>query len=117
MQNFVFLILGATLLHCSFSALAYLFVDAEVPRASQEELLNNLEEGVIVVEKDCSSVCFVNQAAKNFMTNPDFDASKVSNEDRGTEDRLFDWDKKMFAHVDKDIFSANQNADATQVAQ
>ena len=51
------------------------------------------------------------------MTQPDFEASKISNEDGGAEDRLFDWDKKMFAVVRKDIFSANYNVDAAQVAQ
>ena len=64
-------------MHCLFSSLGYLFVDAEVPRAAQEQLLNNLEEGVIVVEKDCSSVCFLNLAAKNFMCNPNFDADSL----------------------------------------
>ena len=106
---------SANLLHCVYSYMAYLFVDAEDPSVSNEKLLNNLEEGVFIVEKDCSSVCFLNHAANNFMCNPDFDISKVS--DDGAEDEmLFDWDKQMFAEVEKSIFTGEFNADTSKVA-
>ena len=109
--NMLFMVAGATLMHCQYSAMGYLFVDAEDPRASQEQLLNNLEEGVFIVEKDCSGICFLNSAARNFMCNPDFDLSKVS-DDGAADDILFDWDKQMFAEVKKHIFHQAPNVDA-----
>ena len=45
------------------------------------------------------------------MCNPEFDVSKISG-DGAADDLLFDWDKKMFAEVKRDIFHAAPNVDA-----
>ena len=108
-----------TYIHCLYSFLGYLFVDAETPRQANEQLLNNLGEGVFILEKDCSSVAFLNSAAKNFMCNPDFDVSKAEDDESGTaidSNQLFDWDKEMFAEMDSEIFLPGQNVDTASTA-
>ena len=48
---------------------------AESARFANEELLNNLEEGVLIVEEDCSGVLFMNTAAQRLISNPNFEKS------------------------------------------
>ena len=78
--------------------MGYLFVDAEDLSDSQTQLLNNLEEGVFIIEKDYSGIYFLNSAAKSLMANPELDMSKI-NTSGAKDDVQFDWDKKMFAEV------------------
>ena len=44
----------------------YIYVQAELPRISNEKLLNNLKEGVFIIEDESSLVLFQNRAAKRF---------------------------------------------------
>lgn len=43
--------------------IGFLFVELDVLRSGNDSLLNSLEEGVIIVEENCSEVCFLNSAA------------------------------------------------------
>lgn len=52
--------------------LGYLYVEAEIMRKGNEVILNNLKEGVIIIEEETNQVTFVNEkAAKVFMVQPD----------------------------------------------
>lgn len=84
---------------------------------ANEQLLNNLEEGVIIVEKDCSSVLFLNTAAKSLASRPNFELSKASDLDDTPENYLFNWDKEMFAEMSKEIFTQDYNVDPTIAIQ
>ena len=108
------LIAIATATHCMFSYIYMLQARVDANNISNETLLNNLEEGIFIVEKDCSSICFLNTAAKNFISNPAFDVSKTSKveEVSSQQDASFDLSKKIFAFMDKGIFSRAHNVDA-----
>lgn len=52
--------------------LGYLYVEAEIMRKGNEVILNNLKEGVIIIEEETNQVTFFNEkAAKVFMVQPD----------------------------------------------
>ena len=117
MSSALFLLFSCTSVHCLYSFMGSLYVGSEVPRIANEQLLDNLKEGVFIVEKDCSGICFLNSAAKNFMSNPNFDVSKASDLEDTADDKLFDWDKKMFAKMDTNILSGkNKNIDTVNIA-
>lgn len=62
-MDLLLMIAITTFIYCFVSEYLRLQAKVEAPRISNEKLLNNLEEGVFIVEKDCSSICFLNTAA------------------------------------------------------
>ena len=46
-----------------FNKIGFIVIEKDVLLAGNEQLLNSLEEGVIIVEENCSEVCFLNSAA------------------------------------------------------
>ena len=53
-------------MHIVINIVGLLFVKAEILRAGDEQLLNDLKEGVIIMDEDSGLVLFVNKAAKKF---------------------------------------------------
>lgn len=93
-------------------------MQSETTRFANEQLLNNLEEGVLIVEKDCSSTLFLNTAAKRLISHANLDMSIVDDPDESSSNNLhFDWDKDMFAEVSKDTFTQGYNVDHTSAMQ
>ena len=69
-------------------------------RAGNEQLLNNLEEGVIIIDEDqsdVSDVLFLNKAAQNINSN----SFSTSNETK------FDIKNKIYANINSESFSNN----------
>ena len=53
--------------HLVISAAGFLYVEAEILRKGNEELLDSLDEGLIIVEKEkIEDVIFLNKSAKKF---------------------------------------------------
>ena len=50
-------------MHAIINLIGLLFVDAEILRAGDEQLLNDLKEGVIIMDEETGLVLFVNKAA------------------------------------------------------
>ena len=50
------------------SWLASIYVKSELPRIGNETLLNDLKEGVFIIEEETSLVLFQNTKAKRFDT-------------------------------------------------
>ena len=50
-----------------FGWLGMLFVQAELPRISHENLLHNFKEGVFIVDEDTSHLQFTNRAASKII--------------------------------------------------
>lgn len=48
--------------HIALTKFGFLFVDAEVLRSGNEQLLNNLEEGVIILDETSNKILFYNAA-------------------------------------------------------
>ena len=45
-----------------------IFVAAELPRLGNDQLLNGLKEGVLIIEEDSNEIKFMNKSAKRLMT-------------------------------------------------
>ena len=56
--------LSQLMMHVIITAAGMLFVDAEVLRLGNDALLNDLDEGVIIVDEATNEVTFLNRAAK-----------------------------------------------------
>lgn len=63
----IFTALAITLMHILFNKMGLLFVDSEILRTGNDQLLNELEEGVIILNEDSKKVLFVNQAATKLL--------------------------------------------------
>ena len=59
----IFTALVITLMHILFNKMGLLFVDAEILRTGNDQLLNDLQEGVIILNEESKTILFVNQAA------------------------------------------------------
>ena len=110
------MIVFCIMVHAVMNKLAFVFIEVEVIREGNDELLNSLEEGVIIVEDDCSEVCFLNSAAQHLMTSPNFDVSKASEAETQT-DQLFAWDKKILAKIPEGFFTDSYNIDTSTKLQ
>lgn len=86
-------------------------VEKEILQEGNNLLLDNLEEGVIIVEENCKDVYFTNKSARNLMSSKKT-ASVVESAD--AEDvQLFSWDTNMLAPIPRDFFTDNFNVDTT----
>ena len=68
-----------------------------------EELLNNLEEGVIIQHQDTNEIVFLNTAAQKFKQCEDLSNYNISLLGEQKLDML-DMDLQMFAHIDTELF-------------
>ena len=59
----IFTALVITLMHILFNKMGLLFVDTEILRTGNDQLLNDLQEGVIILNEESKKILFVNQAA------------------------------------------------------
>ena len=53
--------------HVCITKVGMIFVEAEILRTGNEQLLNNLEEGVVIQDPDIREIVFINTAAKNIL--------------------------------------------------
>ena len=91
-----------------FSWVGNYFVEAELPRLGNDQLLNNLKEGIVIIEEDSSIIKFMNETAKKLMTefSDNFSISVLD------ENNVFEKQQEMFAFVDMaDIFDCETNYD------
>ena len=56
----IFTALVITLMHILFNKMGLLFVKSEILRRGNDQLLNDLQEGVIILKEDTKKVLFVN---------------------------------------------------------
>lgn len=52
-----------TMVHSVISIVGMLYVETDILRTGNEQLLNDLKEGVIIMDKETSMVMFANNAA------------------------------------------------------
>ena len=65
--SFVWILVTLSICHITISAAGFLFVEAEILRKGDEELLDSLDVGLIIVDKDDNNeVIFLNESAKKF---------------------------------------------------
>ena len=93
-------------IHMVVTKWGMIFVDAEVLRTGNEQLLNNLEEGVIIQEEEGQNILFQNTAAKMLnsrkQTEDDFEISLLS--ESLTNEKLLDREYPILAHIPTSLF-------------
>ena len=95
-----------------FSWLGFIFLDAEILRGGNEQLLNNLDESVVILEENSQVVLFVNDAAKNISKKQDKQNISIELfESLGDKMAAFDSTTKLFAHIEPTIFK-DQHVDS-----
>ena len=97
--------LTQTIIHIIINAAGMLFVEAELLRVGNETLLNDLDEGVIIIDEGTGKVSFLNSAAEMFNIKLDENFSMQSFDD---EEKI-DLDKKLFAFMDKEYLKGSND--------
>ena len=86
---------GITASYQVMSWVGLIYVQAEMMRKGNDKLLNNLKEGVIIVDEENKSVLFNNVASARHNSNLDESFGGTLGQDNGTVDQ----DKPIFAPV------------------
>ena len=58
------LVLVYLIIHCTYTQLGFRILGSEIERDGNEQVLNNLEEGVIILEERSKEILFLNNSAK-----------------------------------------------------
>ena len=66
--NWIHVLLTTAFIHIFLSLFGYTFVSSEASRVANEKLLNNLDQGVFIMDQNDGSVLFLNRAAKTLNT-------------------------------------------------
>ena len=64
-------------MHCFFSMSSLLYAEADMLRKGNERLLNDFEEGVVILEEGTGNVSFSNRSAKALTDQPMFFDNEV----------------------------------------
>lgn len=82
------------------------YMNSEVSKVGNEALLDNLKEGVVIMDQDNGTVMFLNEAAKRFNIRTDTppDISQTKNAD--IESQFFELQHEKFAYIDKNLLKA-----------
>lgn len=104
------LTLGYFIIQAIFTQLGFNFLGAEIERNSNNQLLDDLQEGVIILDQHSRDVLFSNQAAKTCLSmkplaseGPDDPHMREPSTGRTTAAKLFALDLEVFAELDSGI--------------
>lgn len=64
----LYLVVILTGMHCFMSVSSLLYAEADILRKGNERLLDDFEEGVVILEEGAGNVSFSNKTAKKFKT-------------------------------------------------
>ena len=67
--NMLWITLSSLLAHIVITMAGLLFVEAEILRCSNENILDSLQEGVIILSEDKNEMHYLNRAARNISNN------------------------------------------------
>ena len=89
--------------HLIIVKVGMIFIHAEILRAGNEQLLNELEEGVIILDTETKEVVFCNKAANRITF---MDPNSESNESLLQNKRIRNhhMDLQIFAHIERELF-------------
>ena len=109
---FVLMTWYTVIIQCFMSAIGYLYVEAEIPRSGQEKLLNNLKEGVYIMDETNLKDMFRNKTADRV------NRKMMENGNTMLEDKseVIDKQKKLFAYVDKSEIFAREGSSVGDIA-
>ena len=95
-------IINHTFLYLLISWIGQLYVKSEVSRVNNELILDNLDDGLIIIEKYNGQLVFSNKKAKRL--NIDFNQKFFSTSLNNKFLSFFESEKKQFAKLDVDSF-------------
>ena len=83
-----------------------MYSDAEILRCGNEQLLDDLEEGLIILEDQNLNLLFKNESAKSLRGNPNANANlnAMMNDETSDTDLLNDMNCEMFASCNEILF-------------
>ena len=93
--------------HVLLSWIGYQYVAAELPRESNERLLNNLQEGLFIVSEENKEVLFQNSAASRIKTN--LESECIMN--LTSEKNVFDLEQNNYRQIDMAEFKKAESVD------
>ena len=97
-----------------YSWLGFIFLDSEILRGSNEQLLNNLDDSCVILEENSYTVLFVNDAAKKISKKSYDQSLHESFGALGKNLTAFDSTKQIFAHMKPSIFQ-DKNFDSNMM--
>ena len=81
-------------IHCCVTLVGFLFVKSEVQGLGNDKLLNNLQEGLIIAQKDTGKLLFANKKAERLNKFLHEELSTCENEKHFS---VFERSEKQFA--------------------
>ena len=93
--------------HVMLSWIGFQYVGAELPRESNERLLNNLQEGLFIVSEDNKEVLFQNSAASRIKTNLESECVMNLTSDKN----VFDLEQNNYRQIDMAEFKKAESVD------
>ena len=80
-------------------------VELSIYKDGHEGLLNNLEDGLIILDQKTKELKFVNRAAKRYINKRPLNSTSIEGFPDSTDDNFtLDWQKNMFALVPANFF-------------
>lgn len=92
------------LVHIVTTKIGFIFVESQILRTGNEQLLSNLEEGVIIFEEDSLAALFLNNSAMKIVSN-NYSMIFTSNKSQTADHQQPNYTEKLFARVDKHTFN------------
>ena len=93
--------------HVLLTWIGFQYVAAEMPRESNERLLNNLQEGLFIVSEDNKEVLFQNSAANRIKINLESECVMNLTSDKN----VFDLEKSNYRQIDMAEFKKAESTD------
>lgn len=97
------------IVHVTLSWIGFQYVGAELPHASNKRLLNNLQEGVLIVSEDSKEVLFQNPAAIRIKASLESECDVTS--PAASTKNLFDLAQCNYRQIDLDEFEKAESAE------
>ena len=91
--------------HLVITKVGMIFIDAEILRAGNDQLLNELEEGVIILQDDTKEMMFSNSAANQISFVEPAQHSGPQTQPPNQRLNNLHLDLKIFAKIDKNLFN------------
>ena len=101
--NILFQAFTLWIIHICITKTGLIFVDAEILRGGNEQLLNQLEEGVIILQEETKDTLFANLTAQSISINKSKNESIMKLFQNSTVDDV-KLDLQIFAPLDTKIF-------------
>ena len=97
------------IMHWVITKMGFLYIEAEVLRSGNDQLLDNLEEGVIIVEETTNDILYYNNAAAGsrrgaLPMESDAEIAMDLSKKPDLTTMIAEQDEKRFAKIDKSIF-------------